>query len=98
MIDTTFDFLTDTPKGKDLDFYSSTLRQRKVVDTMALKSSNVTFRPAIPTRRPVSLEDMTKEEFDAKIARGLAQAKAGEGVPADEFFDSLKEEIIKSYV
>ena len=56
------------------------------------------FRPAIPTRRPISLEDMTKEEFDAKMARGLAQAKAGEGVPADEFFDSLKEEIIKSYV
>ena len=27
MIDTTFDFRTDTPKGKDPDFYSSTLRQ-----------------------------------------------------------------------
>lgn len=56
------------------------------------------FRPAIPTSRPVSLEEMTKEEFDAKMARGLAQAKAGEGVPADEFFDALEQEIMKAYV
>ena len=37
---------------------------------------------------------MTKEEFDAKLARGLAQAKNGEGVEANEFFDSLKEELL----
>jgi len=40
---------------------------------------------------------MTKEEFDAKIARGLTQAKAGEGVPADEFFASLRQEILDEY-
>jgi len=56
------------------------------------------FRPAIPTSRPVSLEEMTKEEFDAKMARGLAQAENGEGVPADEFFDALEQEIMKAYV
>lgn len=56
------------------------------------------FRPSIPTSRPVSLDEMTREEFDAKMARGIAQAKAGEGMPADEFFDSLKQEILKSYV
>ena len=38
------------------------------------------------------------DEFDAKMARGLAQAKAGEGVPADEFFASLRQEILDSYV
>ena len=52
------------------------------------------FRPAVPVSRPVALDEMTKAEFDAKMARGLAQAKNGEGVPADEFFKSLKEEII----
>lgn len=56
------------------------------------------FRPSIPVGRPVSLAEMTKEEFDAKMARGLAQAKAREGVPADEFFDSLKQEILDAYV
>ena len=56
------------------------------------------FRPSVPTSRPLSLDEMTKEEFDAKMARGLEQAKNGEGVSADEFFASLREEILKSYV
>jgi DNA-damage-inducible protein J len=56
------------------------------------------FRPSIPTSRPVALNEMTREEFDAKMARGITQAKAGEGIPADEIFDSLKKEIMESYV
>ena len=56
------------------------------------------FRPSIPTSRPIALDEMTRDEFDAKMARGLAQAKAGEGISADEFFDSLKQEIMKSNV
>lgn len=56
------------------------------------------FRPSFPTSRPISLDEMTKEEFDAKMARGLAQAKAGEGVSADDFFNSLRQEVLQSYV
>ena len=56
------------------------------------------FRPSVPASRPASLDEMTKEEFDAKMVRGLEQAKNGEGVPADDFFSSLREEILKSYV
>ncbi len=56
------------------------------------------FRPSIPTSRPISLDEMTKEEFDAKMARGLAQAKAGEGVSADDFFNSLRQEVLQPYV
>jgi len=56
------------------------------------------FRPSVPETRPASLDEMTKEEFDAKIARGIAQAKNGEGMPADEFFSSLREKILESYV
>jgi len=56
------------------------------------------FRPSIPASKPVALDQMTKDEFDAKIARGLAQAKAGEGIPTDEFFSSLRQEILQSYV
>ncbi len=55
------------------------------------------FRPSLPVKEPHPLEDMTKEEFNAKMARGMAQAEAGEGVPADEFFSSLKQEILRSY-
>ena len=34
-----------------------------------------------------SLDEMTKEDFDAKMERSLAQAEAGEGVDADEWHD-----------
>lgn len=56
------------------------------------------FRPSLPASKPLSLDEMTKGEFDAKMARGLAQARAGEGMPADEFFSSLRQEILDSYV
>ena len=54
------------------------------------------FRPAIPVNRPHTLEEMTKEEFDAKLAKSLLQAKAGEGMPADEFFDLMEKEILEA--
>lgn len=56
------------------------------------------FRPSIPISEPKPLSEMTKEEFDSKMARGLAQAEAGEGIPADKFFTELRQEILKSYV
>ena len=41
------------------------------------------FRPSVPSNRPLSLDEMTK---------------AGEGIPADDFFASLRQEILQSYV
>jgi len=60
-------------------------------------SNGLPFRPSIPAKKPVSLEEMTKEELDAKLMRAMAQAEAGEGVPADEFFASLRQEILNDY-
>ena len=64
---------------------------------------NMTFNGTVffgklGVNRPLSLDEMTEKEFDAKMARGLAQANAGEGVPVDEFFASLRQEILQSYV
>lgn len=56
------------------------------------------FRPYIPMSAPKSLEEMTREEFEAKMARALAQAEAGEGVDSEEFFETLKKEVLNSYV
>lgn len=56
------------------------------------------FRPSIPVNNSKSLDEMTKDEFDAKIERALLQAKSGEGIPADEFFSSLKKEVLDNYV
>ena len=47
------------------------------------------FRPSIPVAAPKAYDEMTKEEFDAAMAIGLAQAKAGQSAPADEVFDRL---------
>jgi predicted transcriptional regulator len=35
-------------------------------------------------------EKYTREEIEAKIARGLAQLEAGEGVDGEEFFEQLR--------
>ena len=43
------------------------------------------FRPSVPKAR----DEMTKEEFDARMAIGLEQAKSGKCIPADEAFDRL---------
>ena len=56
------------------------------------------FRPSIPTNNPKSLNEMTKDEFNAKMERALFQAKSGEGIPADDFFSSLKKEVLDNYV
>lgn len=49
------------------------------------------FRPYVPENGPQALSDMTKDEFDSRMAAGLADAKAGRGVPVDEAFDQLIE-------
>ena len=47
------------------------------------------FRPSVPKAR----DEMTKEEFDARMAVGLEQAKKRISSPADEVFDRLLGEI-----
>ena len=47
------------------------------------------FSVTIPAAPP-TLDTMTREEFDAMLAKGLAQAEAGEGVSLYEAFQSLR--------
>ena len=42
---------------------------------------------------PKAYDEMTKEEFDAAMAVGLAEAKAGKAASADEVFDRLLGEL-----
>lgn len=49
------------------------------------------FRPYVPENGPRALSKMAKEEFDSRMAAGLADAKAGRGVSVDEAFDQLLE-------
>ena len=45
---------------------------------------------------PKAYGEMTKEEFDAAMSVGLAQARAGQSAPADEVFDRLIAALDKS--
>ena len=102
---------------------------RKVVDTMATKTANVTarvepdiklqaeavmaklgipvstainmfyreiilwnglpFRPSVPVNDVRARDEMSKEDFDRRMAAGLEQAKLGMSAPADEVFSRL---------
>ena len=50
------------------------------------------FAVIIPAAPP-TLDAMTREEFDAMIAKGLKQAASGEGVELHEAFRSLRSEL-----
>jgi DNA-damage-inducible protein J len=51
------------------------------------------FRPSIPVNAPKAYDEMSKEEFDAAMSAGLAQAMADQSDPVDEVFDRLIGEI-----
>ena len=51
------------------------------------------FRPSLPCSGPRAYDELTKEEFDQRMAIGLAQAKANQSAPVDEVFDRLIGEI-----
>ncbi len=50
-------------------------------------SNGLPFRPAVSS-------GPTAGQLRARLTQGLAEAKAGEGVPAGEFFAALREEIL----
>lgn len=51
------------------------------------------FRPALPGQSLLAQDDMTKGEFDARMAIGLSQAKTDQSSPTGEVFDRLRAEV-----
>lgn len=51
------------------------------------------FRPTASVKVPKAYDEMTKEEFDAKMAIGYKQAINDESIPVDEAFEKLIGEI-----
>lgn len=56
----------------------------------------MTMKSSVLIAAPRSLDEMTRDEFDAKMTRALVQAENGEGIPADEFWASLRREVSNS--
>ena len=55
--------------------------------------NGMSFRPSIPSRRPLARDEMSDEAFDRRMGMGLAQAKADQSSPVPEVFDRLIGEI-----
>ena len=55
--------------------------------------NGIPFRPAIPTAKPLSREEMTNEEFAARMSIGPEQAKADQSAPAKDVFSRLIGEV-----
>jgi len=52
------------------------------------------FRPSVPSTEPKALDEMRKEEMDMKLSRAMLQSHRGEGLSADDYFNSLREELV----
>lgn len=44
-----------------------------------------------------NLLEITKNEFEGKMARAMKEIESEKGISADEFFEGLEKEIIESY-
>ena len=51
------------------------------------------FRPSVPVNEPKARDELTKEEFDQRMAVGLEQAKQGITSSADKVYSKLIEEL-----
>ena len=50
----------------------------------------IPFDVRLPKRKPLAYANLTKEQFDAEIQKGLDSAAAGGGRPAKEVFAELE--------
>jgi len=58
----------------------------------AVRYGGIPFDLRIP-QKPLGLESMSKAELDTKLEAGIVSMKAGNGRPANEFFNELEEEL-----
>lgn len=50
------------------------------------------FEVKLPKTKPVAMEELTKEEFDAEIEKGYADMLAGHTEPAEKVFADIRRE------
>lgn len=55
-----------------------------------IRVKGLPFTPTTRTIRPTSLEELSDDEFDERMAVGLAQAKADMGSPIEDVVGRLK--------
>ena len=50
------------------------------------------FKPELPQSKPKALSEMTKEEIDAELSKGMASVKSGKVYSIDELDDLFSKE------
>ncbi len=57
-----------------------------------IMTGSIPFNLSIP-KEPLARDEMTDEEFNAMMQRGIDEAKAGKVWPVDEVFEKLRKEL-----
>ena len=69
--------------------------KKKVEGIPASAGINMFCRHYVSEGELQKLNDMTKDEFDFRMATGLAEAKAGKGILVEETFDQLTDSLVE---
>ena len=65
-----------------------------LIDTLyrqIIMTGGVPYSLSVPKLR--TLDDMSAEQFDAMMQKGYDEARSGVGIPVDEAFKAIREEI-----
>lgn len=57
-----------------------------------IMTRSIPFSLSVPSA-PIARDEMDTAAFDAMMSEGLAQAKAGQGLPLDKAFNLLREDV-----
>lgn len=82
-------------KGSECKFvkYMEGSDKRFVIPVYLMNSKNMPFELCLPFSKPLAVGEMTREEFDAELQKGVDSIKAGKVYSADEVDAVLSEKI-----
>lgn len=52
----------------------------------------IPFEMKLPQNKPLSVEELSEEQFNAEIEKGLADLNGGKVVPAEKVFDRMSKD------
>ena len=68
-------------------------RENISVPEFVLRATLETIERSAHVPRPKARDEMTDEEFNAMMERGLEEIRMGKGIPLNQAFDEIMEEL-----
>ena len=78
-------------------FAKTVVRERQIPFKISSGGPFCNGAAANVPQKPAGLEELSKEELEAKLQRGLADTKAGRYYPAEEVFAELEQKHLRRY-